>query len=165
VIHTQGRPRIPTGIAAPREFRAMKLPPALRAAVYAICAGVWLTGGTWLVFHYFLRTEGPFGFRNSPLEAWCLKAHGAFSFASLWLLGQMWSVHVMRGWAMRWRRWSGGSLVGAAFVLILTGYGLYYVDSKAWHDWIGIVHWIVGIAALPLFLIHWSSKAVPRRKG
>jgi hypothetical protein len=135
----------------------MKLPPRLRVAVYVISAGVWVSGVSWLVFHYFLRTEGPFGFRNNPLEAWCLKAHGAFSFASLWLLGRLWAAHVMRGWNTHWRRLSGGSLVGTAIFLILTGYGLYYVDRKVWHDWIGIVHWIVGIAALAFFFFHWSS--------
>jgi hypothetical protein len=149
----------------PREICATKLGPGLRLAVYVICVGIWLTGVAWLVFHYFMRTEGPFGFRNNPLEGSCLKAHGALSFASLWILGQMWSVHVLRGWNMRWRRWSGGSLMGAAFVLILTGYGLYYVDGKAWRDWIGVFHWIVGIATLAVFFTHWSSKAAPTRKG
>jgi hypothetical protein len=157
-------PRIATATAAPREIYAMKLTRRLRAAIYVICAGVWLTGVLWLVFHYFLRTEGPFGFRNNPLEVWCLKAHGAFSFASLWLLGRLWAVHVMRGWNMRWRRWSGGSLVGAVFVLILSAYGLYYVDGKAWRDWTGILHWIIGILALAIFFIHRMSKAAPTHK-
>jgi hypothetical protein len=139
----------------------MKLAPRLRITAYVISGGVWISGIAWLVFHYFLRSEGPFGFRNNPLEAWCLKAHGAFSFASLWLLGRMWSAHVMHGWNMRRRRWSGGSLVGVAFVLILTGYGLYYVDGKAWRDPIGVVHWIIGIAVLALFFVHWRAKQVP----
>jgi hypothetical protein len=143
----------------------MKLPLSLRVTVYAICAGIWLSGLAWLIFHYFLRTEGPFGFRNNPLEAWCLKAHGAFSFATLWVLGRMWALHVVRGWNMRWRRWSGGNLMGAAFLLILTGYGLYYLDGRAWRNWTGIVHWTVGFTALALFFAHRGSTATPRRNG
>lgn len=145
----------------------LRLPRTRRYTLYFIAIGVFVTGGLWLIYHYFLRTPGPFGFKNNPLEVWWLKLHGGFSFASMWIFGVLWSVHVVRGWNMRWRRWSGGFLTGFVLALILTGYGLYYIDSREWREWTSIVHWVVGLASLALFFIHWLSKSMPhaREKG
>lgn len=131
--------------------------------MYAVAGGTWISGVLWLIFHYFLRTEGRFGFRNHPLEAWWLKLHAAFSFGFLWILGVLWITHVLRGWHMRWRRRSGGALVGIALFLTVTGYGLYYIDARTWQEWTGIAHWAVGFAAIAAFFAHRLSKSRARR--
>ena len=56
--------------------------------------GLWGTGAAWLLLHYFFVQEGPFGPGPHPLEFWSIAAHGAFAFASLWMIGLLWSVHV-----------------------------------------------------------------------
>lgn len=150
--------------SASDERGPLRLPLRRRYTVYFISSGVFLTGALWLIYHYFMRTPGPFGFQNNPLEVWWLRLHGGFSFASLWIFGLLWSIHVVRGWNMRWRRWSGGTLVGAILVLTLTGYGLYYFDGEGWRDWTSIVHWVVGLSALALFFIHWLSKSLPHQR-
>ena len=149
---------------ASAERGPLKLQRGSRYTLYTISIGVWVTGGLWLIFHYFMRTQGPFGFSNNPLEIWWLRLHGGFSFASLWVFGLLWNVHVVRGWNMRWRRWSGGFLTGVMFVLTLTGFGLYYLVSKDWREWTSIIHWVVGLGALAAFLIHWLSNSMPRRE-
>lgn len=141
----------------------LKMPKVRRWTVYFVSFGVWLTGGVWLIYRYFLRTEGKFGQVRDPLEAYWLKAHGLFSFWTIWVFGLLWSVHVLRGWNARWQRWSGGWLVAFTFILTITGYMLYYVDNTEWRAGTSYVHWSLGLIALIVFLCHWLSKALPKR--
>lgn len=141
----------------------LRLPRRRRYTFYFIGIGVFVTGLLWIFYHYFMRTEGPFGFRNHPLEVWWLKLHGAFSFGSLWMLGVLWAIHIVRGWNMRWRRWSGGTLSGVALALIITGYGLYYIEGRDWREWTSVTHWIIGLVSFVLFFVHWLSKSLPHR--
>jgi hypothetical protein len=64
-----------------------------------------------------------------PLEQWWLRAHGAFAFGSLWLLG----VYI----------W-----------LVLTGYLLYYAGGDAFRAAVSVGHWTAGLAALFFLLLH-----------
>ena len=66
--------------------------------VYGISLGIWASGAVWLLLHYFFEQEGQFGPAPHPLEFWSIAAHGAFGFATLWLLGLLWSVHIPAGW-------------------------------------------------------------------
>lgn len=133
-------------------------PPQLarkrRMILYGIAAGTWATGALWVVCHYFLMSEGPFGLTPHPLEFWSLASHGAFAFASLWLLGLLWAVHIPIGWRTSRRRWSGGAMLGVSGWLVLSGYALYYVGSEELMSISAILHWSVGLAAPALFLLH-----------
>jgi hypothetical protein len=100
----------PTTVSSSEDRGPMRLPRIRRYTVYFITIGVFVTGALWLFYHYFMRKEGPFGFQNNPLESLWQILHAGFSFASVWALGWLWTTHIMRGWNMRWRRWSGASL-------------------------------------------------------
>jgi hypothetical protein len=131
--------------------------------VFSASIGVWLTGALWLVYKYFLRIAGEFGPEHNPLEALWQKLHGGFGYYAAFALGLLWSIHVVRGWTVRWRRWSGGTLFGVAAFLAISGAALYYISDQDWHDWTGIAHWAVGLAALAAFLVHWLSRSRPGR--
>ena len=45
-------------------------------------------------------------------------------------------------------------MFGVTAWLALTGVALYYIGSDAWRDWVSILHWAVGLAALVAFLLH-----------
>jgi len=92
-----------------------------RWALYIIGVGVWLSGGLWLVFHYFLIQQGEFGPSTNPLEPWCLKLHGAFAFAAVWIFGLLWGIHISRLWPHKRKRWSGGIMTTVFALLILSG--------------------------------------------
>jgi hypothetical protein len=141
---------------------ALRLSPFRLYSVYVSAGGVWISGVLWLIYHYFMREEGPFGIQNHPMEGVWLSMHGALAFFLVWAFGMLWAIHIVRGWNVNWRRWSGGSLVGATVVLTVTGIGLYYIGSTKIQNGVSLVHWIVGITALPLFLFHWLSWSVPR---
>jgi len=142
--------------------QSVRLGRPTRLALYVAGIGVWLTGGLWLVFHYFLVSQGEFGPQTNLLEPWWLKLHGAFAFATIWMFGLLWSVHVTRAWPSSRRRWSGGLMAGVAAWLILSGYLLYYVGDDKARSVVSVLHWGVGLAAPVFFFCH---RACFRRKA
>lgn len=134
--------------------RPARLPRLRRRAVHLMGAGLWLSGALWLVFHYFVRATGEFGPSRHPLEPWWLDIHGAFAFASLWLLGLLWGVHMTAGWSAGQRRWSGGLMLGAFATLVISGYLLYYAGDDALRGAASVLHWALGLAAPLAFFAH-----------
>jgi hypothetical protein len=124
-------------------------------SVYAVCFGVWASGALWLLLHYFFIEQTDFGLTHHPLEHWSLVAHGAFAFASLWLVGFLWGTHVVKRWRLRRHRKTGGVLFGVMCLLILTGYLLYYLSSDEWRASTSYVHWIIGLGMPLALLAHW----------
>ena len=125
-----------------------------RWVLYIVGTGVWLTGGLWLLFHYFLVTQGQFGPTTNPLEPWWLKLHGAFAFAAVWVFGLLWGIHIAKLWPHKRRRSSGGVLTGIFALLILSGYLLYYVGDDIIRPKISALHWVVGLACPVFFVWH-----------
>lgn len=143
----------------------IKLPTTRRLGLYAVAALLWASGAIWLVAHYYLVAPGDFGPVTSPAEPWALTIHGGAAMAALWFAGLLWGVHVVSGWRGRRGRWSGGLLVGLLGLLAVTGYLLYYVSNDDLRGWTSIVHWVVGLAALPAFLWHRFARKALRRSG
>jgi len=142
--------------------RAPELPRSRILTVYTISLGLWLTGAVWLIAHYFLVNEAEFGPLPHPLEFWSIAAHGAFGFASLWLLGVMWSVHIPAGWRSTRRRWSGSVMFGVVTLLIASGYLLYYLGNAEVISVVAALHWAIGLACPALFLLHRFSREKAR---
>ncbi len=150
-----GRSRKPRG--------PVRLSPARRLGLYAGALGLWLSGGLWLLFHYFVVHQGPFGPTVDPLEPWWLRIHGAFGFTGIWLFGLLWGVHMTKGWALGKRQWSGSILAGLVIWLIVSGYLLYYVGDEDIRSAVSVLHWALGLAAPAGFAIHrygmWRRRA------
>lgn len=121
------------------------------ALVYIVLGVLWASGIGWLAFHYFLRQTTEFGLLPHPLEAWWLRLHGAAAFATLWLIGLLWAIHLLPAWKSR-RRISGIALTLLLAVLVLSGYFLYYASGDDARAVIALLHWITG-AALPLAVL------------
>jgi len=134
--------------------RAPELSRSRTLTVYSISLGLWGTGAVWLLLHYFFVQEGPFGPGPHPLEFWSIAVHGAFAFASLWLIGLLWSVHIPAGWRSLRRRWSGSLMFGLSAFLILSGYLLYYFGDADLRPLLSVLHWGMGLACPALFLVH-----------
>ncbi len=141
--------------ALPPGARLGLLPAPRRRAVIVVSGVVWATGVVWLVFKYFVRVTDQFGF-DSPhpmMRSWLI-AHALASFVAIWLFGVLWRGHVVRGWNLRVRRGSGGTMFGLTAWLALSGCALYYIGSDALRSWTSLAHWVPGIGALAAFLIH-----------
>ena len=144
----------PHARAHPAAPRAPALSRSRQLTVYSISLGVWLTGAVWLLAHYFMEQEGAYGPSPHPLEFWSIAAHGAFSLATLWMLGLLWAIHIPAGWRSLRRRWSGSLMFGTAGLLILTGYLLYYFGDADLRPAVAVLHWAVGLACPVLFVVH-----------
>jgi hypothetical protein len=136
-----------------RIIKAGSLGILRRSLVYIIIAGTWITGGVWLIYHYFLVRQGEFGPETNPLEPWSLRLHGAFAFAAIWIFGLLWPVHIAKLWPHARRRWSGGTVTALFLALIISGYLLYYVGDERIRPSVSEVHWITGVAS-PIALLH-----------
>jgi MFS family permease len=144
----------------------VKLTRLRRWSLYAVAAGLWLSGGLWLVAHYYWIRQGAFGPETSPAEQWSLDIHGGFAMAALWFTGLLWGVHIVPGWHSRRGRWSGGAMAGLLLLLAVTGYLLYYLGDEDTRGWASVIHWVVGLVTLPLFLLHrfTRKRAAPQRR-
>jgi hypothetical protein len=134
--------------------KAGSLGHSRRLYLYIIALGTWISGGLWLLFHYFLVKQGEFGPQINPLEPWWLKLHGAFAFAAIWIFGLLWGIHITKTWPGGRRRWSGSLLTGLFLWLIISGYLLYYVGDEKLRPLISILHWSVGLGCPIFFLWH-----------
>jgi hypothetical protein len=141
---------------------SLRLGSPRRLGLYIVGVSVWLSGGLWLLFHYFLVKQGEFGPQTHPLEPWWLKLHGAFAFAAIWIFGLLWGVHVTPAWPFRRRRWSGGAMTGVLFWLTVSGYLLYYVGNETARSFISVLHWSIGLACPLAFFWH---RARSRKRG
>lgn len=133
---------------------AARLTATRRWTVYGVGTGLWLTGLLWLIYHYFLQRHSDFGTQPHPLEFWWRAAHGFFGFASLWTVGLLWGIHVVKGWKLRRNRLSGSVLLAVLVWLIASGYLLYYVGNDEALATIALLHWAVGLALPLVFVAH-----------
>lgn len=122
--------------------------------VYAATAMLVLSGGLWLLLHYFLRGEGEFGPMPNPLEHPMLAVHGAAAMIGLFVLGSLLPVHLLRGWQQRRNLLSGLSLLAVQAVLILSGYALYYASGDDFRAAISLLHWLLGLGVTALLVWH-----------
>ncbi len=103
----------------------------LRAAVFVVCALLWLSGMAWLVLHLGFEPRNFFGPLPHPAEAPLMRVHGVIAVAGVFLLGWLGAGHVMQRWRRARNRPSGWTLLGCAALLVLTGYALYYNGRSA----------------------------------
>lgn len=134
--------------------RPARLTRPRRLGVYLIGGGLWLSGVLWLVFHYFVGGGDAFALTRHPLESWWLRLHGAFGFASLWVLGLLWGVHIVAGWSSGQRRWSGSLALLVLACLIVSGYLLYYLGDDRLRTGTSVLHWGLGLGTPIAFLMH-----------
>ena len=133
--------------------RVARLTPRREWLVHGICGLLYASGVAWIVLHYFLRQPGEFGEQPHPLEIWSLRLHGAAAFASLWLFGLLWPIHVLPAWRAR-RRASGIVVAGVFIVLIASGWWLYYGSGDDARALVALVHWVVGLVLLLAYSWH-----------
>lgn len=134
--------------------RPTNLPRWQERAVYINVGLLLITGIAWLVFDRWVRVAGEFGPEHHPAEHVMLIAHAIGAYAFLVIFGAMIPVHIPLGWRQRRNLASGIALVTVCAMLGLTALGLYYFAGDALRSWTSLIHWTVGLGALPAILIH-----------
>jgi hypothetical protein len=113
-----------------------------------------LTGIVWLILDWWVRVNGEFGPEHHPAEHLVLIAHAIGAYAFLVVLGAMIPVHIPLGWKQKRNRLSGVAVASVCAVLAVSAIALYYVGEDLVRGWTSVIHWTVGLAALPVLLIH-----------
>jgi hypothetical protein len=126
----------------------------IRWTLYAIGACVWVSGLLWWVYDHYLLRQTNIGIEEDPLQVWWLRLHALTATVAVWLLGYICAVHVQRNWSGGLRRSSGLLFVSTFAFLALSGYLLYYVDADRPAAFITQVHWLVGLCAPLVFVVH-----------
>jgi hypothetical protein len=134
--------------------RPGRLPRWQEWSVYLALGLLIATGVAWLLLDNFVRVEGEFGPEHHPAEHWTLIAHGMAAYAFLIVGGAMIPVHVTLGWNTKRNLKSGLALAGTCLILAVTALGLYYDGDEISRSWVSIIHWGVGLIAVPALLIH-----------
>lgn len=138
------------------------MPRGLRAAVFAVSALLWVSGALWMLLHYLFPGHNEFGPLPNSYEAPLLSVHGLIAVAAVFLLGWLGASHMLARWSAWAGRPSGLWLLGAALVLIVSGYALYYTTGGL-HAAAGAVHEWLGLAGLAVALSHWLGRQARER--
>lgn len=125
---------------------------------------LWLSGGAWLLLHYFGQIESEFGPETNPLEPWMLRLHGAALIPALLGFGALFVVHIPKGWKNRRQRLIGIGLTTLVALLILSGYLLYYAWDDDLRGLVSLIHWAVGLGVPIIFIWHYVSRTEAQRK-
>jgi uncharacterized membrane protein len=88
------------------------------------------------------------------VKAWALMVHGGAAMLFLILFGSVLPVHVKRAWQAGRNRLSGSILIVAISVLIITGYGLYYIGHELSREVMQWIHLVLGCCDPLLFVTH-----------
>jgi len=137
-----------------------RMPRALRVSVYALCALLWVSGVAWLVLHLAFASHNEFGTLPNRWEAPLMRVHGLLAVLGVFLLGWLMAAHVGARWAAYRNRPSGIALLATAFVLVASGYALYY-STGGFHEGAARVHeWLGALAILAGFAHWWRQRAV-----
>jgi hypothetical protein len=125
-----------------------------RRWAYAVLLLIFISGTAHFLLHQYFQASGPFGPQPNPAEPWLLRLHGAAAMASLVLLGSLLPLHILRFWRTARRSRTAVVFLGIAILLIVSGYGLYYLGGEWWRSACRIAHIALGLAALPAFFLH-----------
>ena len=131
------------------------MPRPQRLVVYAVCIGLWVSGLLWLLLDLFFERRGAFGWEPHPLQPPVLLAHGVLAVLSLYVLGWVSSHHALRRWLEGSRRLSGGALLTATLLLIITGFALFFLVDDEWQRTAKLAHEVLGGLVTLIALQHW----------
>jgi hypothetical protein len=121
------------------------------------------TGLVWLVLRFGDSADCD---PEACLARWIpvvLKVHGAAAMAVLLVLGSLLQGHVVTAWRARRNRAAGATLLGGAILLVASGWGLYYLGGEWSRAATSVLHWVLGIACVPVFMVHLARGRRTRR--
>lgn len=127
-------------IAKTKSTRGVILGPWQKWALYTVMLMLWITGALWLWL--------------PSTQSLAMRIHGAAAMGFLMVFGALLLRHIPLGWKQQRQRPSGASLIVLSGVLILTGWGLYYLVDRNLREWTGKIHWILGLAFPVLIVLH-----------
>src|SRR5262245_15110306 len=123
----------------PEIVESARLPLLQKRALYVVAALLWISGTCWLYFSYFASDGASFS-APGPAPALLPELHGAAAMAFLIAFGTLLPQHLPNGWQQRRQRPSGLALVAVCAILVLSGWGLYYLSDESLRTGTRLIH-------------------------
>lgn len=143
----------------------MKLTFIQRIFCYLTFFGLLISGIIWVILRLFVDFDSPFYF----LSSLSLKLHGLFAFGFILVFGMITSTHISFNWQVKKNRYKSGIfLFILLFLLIISGYFLYYLGEEFYRNITSYFHIILGITCFLAFIIHLLSRkkiTIPKHKS
>lgn len=139
-----------------------RISPRLRQSTIWVSVSLWVSGGVWMLLHYFWQQPGEFGVTPHPLQPTLMRLHGVLAVAGVFLLGWLCARHIIEAWRQRGLRYSGIALLTISILLVASGYALYYLSDGTLHSVAGIAHQVIGVSGCVFALVHWRRPSSTR---
>ena len=94
-----------------------------------------------------------------------MKLHGAAAMAALFFTGRLLNAHIRRAIRSGRNLGTGWSVIASVLVLVISGFGLYYIASDSDRALWSLAHWLPGLLFAPLLIAHvmWGRRS--RQRG
>ena len=139
------------------------LSPRRKLLLYAATGLLWVTGVIYIGVQY--SSQG--AYEITPVGHWVqsvsMKIHGAVAMIFLMIFGGLLLDHVPTGWRKNEKRITGVWQVVVCSLLILTGWGLYYLGNEEWRSRTRWLHVAVGLFLPLLILVHVKFAGIKKR--
>jgi hypothetical protein len=94
--------------------------------------------------------------------AWAA-THGLLAFLTLLLLGSLLPLHVRHGLRQLKNRGTGIALLATLPLLVLSGWGIYYLSDEDWARWTSELHVLIALPISALVGWHaWRARRIHR---
>jgi len=134
--------------------RGIQLSPRHKRWFYSVAIVLFLSGAIWVLFGRLAGREGSGAGLFRSLKSRSLQVHGGAAMAFLIALGILIPTHIRRAWQARRNRVNGAFFVTVTGVLVVTGYGLYYIGDDRFRNLASWIHLALGFATPVLLLLH-----------
>lgn len=133
-----------------------KIPLNYRLVLFIVLLISWLSGLGTYIFQEWVRVDTEFGLSYHPQQKNIRRIHGASAFFMMIIYGYLLASHIPAGWKQKRLRKSGLVLIAAQFMMILTGYFIYYFakEDDLATELIKTTHLIVGVLFPTMILVH-----------
>lgn len=144
-----------------------KIPLNYRLFLFTVILVAWLSGIGTYILQEWVRVDTELGLSNHPQQYNIRRIHGVSAFLMMIIYGYMLASHVPASWKQNRQRISGIILLSAQFILIASGYFIYYFAKI--DDWVTSyiknTHLIVGILFPTMLIAHIIGAALTKPKS
>ncbi len=134
--------------------KGFKLNPALKLILLISIGALFISGIAWIVTNSFFYSESDYGITPSTLEPIFLSVHGIIAPIFLIAFGALFPTHISKAYKAKANLKNGLSLLAIIFILIITGYLLYYTGSDGIRRYSSLIHSVLGALLVPAIYLH-----------
>lgn len=138
-----------------------------RALLWGSSAAVAVSGFGFAWTKYLVESDDPFAVVNHPWQTIFLKAHVLSAPVLVFVVGLLFSRHVVRHWQSPnpGGRRSGLGIIALLFPLVASGYLIQTVTDGRLLGWLVAIHLATGILYVVLVPFHNARQALRERRA